>query len=229
MRLEQLTAEFPQLYHMAEAGTWESIKRHGLLSTSALLDKFEIKGKERFDIESRHRPECVTISHPQFGAAVIRDQKPMSDAALQRCLIGMKPRQWYEMLNGRVFFWLTRERLLGLLSARAYRNRPHCVLTLDTTRTVERHLLRITLSPINSGCTVPNPQPRGAETFLPVQSYNFAHWIKKRPRSQAVVELAVKYAVPDIADLVVRVEHIKGSKVLGTVWQGLTMSPEPNA
>src|SRR5262249_22237643 len=156
------------------------------------------------------------INHPRRGSAVIRDQKPMSDAALGKCLQGMIPREWYETLNRRVFFWLTRGRLLGLLSARAYRNRRHCVLTLDTARMLERHLPRITLSPINSGCTKPSPQPRGPQTFLPVKSYNFEEWVKKRQRSQAVVELAVDYAVRDIADMVVRVEHMQGDRLLET-------------
>jgi adenylate kinase family enzyme len=190
----------------------------GLLSTSALLDAFEIDGAQRYQIESCHRPECVTISHVRLGIAVIRDQKPMSDAALRKCLQGMTPREWYETLNRRVFFWLNRGRLLRLLSARAYRNRRHCVLTLDTGRMLERHLERITLSPINSGCTVPNPQPRGPDTFLPVAYYPFEEWLKKRPRPQTVVELAVDYAVPDIADIIIRVEHMQGDRLLETLW-----------
>lgn len=143
----------------------------------------------------------------------------MSDAALRKCLQNMNPQQWYETLNSKVFFWLSRERLLGLLSARAYRNRKHCILTLDTSRMVERHLAHITLSPINSGSTVYNPQPRSAQTFLPIASYPFDHWLKKRrSRTKAVVELAVDYAVPDIADLVLRVEHMQGANRLETIW-----------
>ncbi len=42
MRTEDLITQFPQHYHMAEAGTWEGIRRYGLLSTTALLDAFEI-------------------------------------------------------------------------------------------------------------------------------------------------------------------------------------------
>jgi hypothetical protein len=219
MRTEELITYFPRLYHMAEAGTWESIRKHGLLSTSALLDGFQIDGEQRYKIESCHRPECVTITHPRRGSAVIRDQKPMSDAALRKCLLeGMTPREWYETLNGKVFFWVTRERLLVLLSARAYRNRRHCVLTLDTSRTLERHLPQVTLSPINSGCTVPNPQRRGRETFLPVGSYPFEDWAKKRGSSAALAELAVDYAVKDIADIVIRVDHMQGGQLLETIW-----------
>jgi hypothetical protein len=36
--LQELLADCLVLYHMAERGSWGSIQRHGLLSTSALLD-----------------------------------------------------------------------------------------------------------------------------------------------------------------------------------------------
>ena len=93
------------------------------------------------------------------------------------------------------------------------------MLTLDTALMVERHLSRITLSPINSGCTVPNPQPRGRQTFLPVESYPFDDWLtKRRDSSKAVVELAVDYSVPDVEGLVVRVDRMKGDELLETLW-----------
>src|SRR5689334_13986459 len=103
---EQFAAHYPRLYHMAEAGVWPSIERHGLLSTTALLDLFEVNGNQRRAIQSEHRPESVTITHPQHGSAVIRDQKPMREGALRKCLREMSPQQWYEMLNGRVFLWV---------------------------------------------------------------------------------------------------------------------------
>src|SRR5689334_2573014 len=106
MKADELVRYFPNLYHMAEDGSWSSIRRHGLLSTSALLDLFEVSGTARASIESRRRPGSVEITHPIHGTVVIRDQAPISDAALTRCLIDMEPRQWYELLNDRVFFWL---------------------------------------------------------------------------------------------------------------------------
>ncbi len=176
----------------------------------------------RGEIESSHRPGAHYHLTSDFlsALAVIRDQKPMSDAALRKCLQGMEPRQWYETLNRKVFFWMTRDRLLTLLSARAYKNRAHCVLTISTAGMVERHLQRVTLSPINSGCTVPNPQPRGRATFLPIEAYPFEEWVKKRRNGQrAIVEFAVDYSVPDIGPLVVRVDRMKAGLLLETLWQ----------
>src|SRR4051812_3683324 len=105
MLAEDLVARFPRLYHMAEDGSWPSIQRHGLLSTRALLDLFEVDEGERERHYSHHRPESVAIHHPKIGTAVVRDQKPMDDKGLIRSLTdGITPRQWYETLNDRVFF-----------------------------------------------------------------------------------------------------------------------------
>lgn len=98
---EQFLALYPRLYHMAQAGSWPSIMRRGLLSTSALLDLFEVNGIAREAIESQHRPSSVEITHATHGRAIIRDQKPMSEKALLKCLVGTTPRQWYELLNRR--------------------------------------------------------------------------------------------------------------------------------
>lgn len=107
--LAELLRDCPTLYHMAERGSWPSIREHGLLSTSALLDLYGAQGAERAAIEGQRRPGPVTIERPAFGRAVIRDQKPMSDAGLRRCLTdGLTPEDWYRLLNGKVFFWLTR-------------------------------------------------------------------------------------------------------------------------
>jgi hypothetical protein len=218
MNVSDLIRHFPTLYHMAESGTWESVRARGLLSTSALLDLFEIRGEERRKIESERRPHSVTISHPQHGTAVIRDQKPMSESALLKCLKnGVSPSEWCQTLNNRVFFWLSKERLDRLLSARAYRDKQHCVLTVDSASLLAVHANSVTLSPINSGSTIFKPQPRGSSTFLRIADYPFEEWLAKRPIADAVVELVVDYAVKDIEKFVVKVEERKGDQILKLV------------
>jgi hypothetical protein len=64
---EQLANFYPFIYHMAEDGSWDSIRQRGSMSTSALLDLFEIEGERRFAIESQHRPESVRLEHPNYG------------------------------------------------------------------------------------------------------------------------------------------------------------------
>ncbi|AUX45904.1 hypothetical protein SOCE26_074040 [Sorangium cellulosum] len=203
---ETLAMLYPRLYHMAEAGSWPGIMRHGLLSTSALLDLFEFHGPKRDAIESAHRPKSLTITHPVHGRAVIRDQKPMSDKALLRALGGsLSPTEWYRLLNGMVFFWLTEKRLKRLLEAVEYRDKGQTVLTIDTARLLERHEHRVRLSPMNSGNTRPYPHPRGRDTFLPLSEYPFES--RRKRGLEPAVELTVEYSVPDIRDVVLHVEE----------------------
>ncbi len=210
MELERLISRYPTLYHMAENESWESIRKHGLLSTSAILDRFEVEGEERFAIESTRRPEILRVEHPEHGVALVRDNKPMQGKSLKKCLVGMTPREWYEHLNRRVFFWVERKRLLKLLGARAYRDRPHLVLEVETAGLLERHAERVSLSPINSGATFAlGPAPRGPDTFRRIADY---------PGGKTVVELSVDYSVPDIAEFLVRVGRWWGTEELEEIW-----------
>jgi hypothetical protein len=209
---EDLIRQHPRLWHMAEDGSWDSIAKRGLLSTSALLDFYAIEGEQRRAIESQRRPESVKISRPGFPDAIVRDQKPMSDEALKKCLAhGITPSDWYEILNAKVFFWLSRERLRRLLGAKAYRKHSQTVLTLDTESLVRAQRNNILLSPINSGSTIMNPQPRGHDTFLPIAQYPFEDWRKKRSARTAVVELVVTGGVPDVTDHVIAVHRVINS------------------
>ena len=164
----QLVSAYPRLYHMAESDTWPRIRRHGLLSTTALLDRSDLKGKARYNIESVRRRQSVTIKCKGLGLVTIRDQKPINDATLSNCLVGMAPSAWYRLLNKQVFFWLSRDRLTRLLNAKAYRDRTHCVLTIDTGKMVANYAHVIRLSPINSGAAIMQAATRGRKTFLPI-------------------------------------------------------------
>ena len=205
LSVDYLVERWPVLFHMAEAGSWESIRRHGLLSTSALLDLFEVDGPRRDEIESKRRSESVEIQHPALGTAWIRDNKPIIESVLRRTLTGMAEEEWYRTLNGRVFFWLSRARLERLRKAQPYRNRKHDILELDTARLLQSHGSDVELSPMNSGATHPAADyPRGAGTFSSIEAYPWAERSRKAP-SEPIVELTVRYAVPDISALVLDV------------------------
>ncbi len=211
--LAELIQDCPTLYHMAERGSWPSIRRHGLLSTSALLNLCGVHGAERDAIEGQRRPAGVRLEHPALGGAVVRDQQPMDDAGLRKCLTdGLSPQDWYRLLNRKVFFWLTRARLDRLLDAKLNRNVEHDVLELDTATLVAAHWQAISLSPINSGATRPFPAPRGLATFLPIAEYPYAYWRSRRPRGERVVELAVDRGVPEIARFVRRVTTMRSGR-----------------
>lgn len=204
---------------MAAPDSWPSIEKYGLCSTSAILRRYGLKGPQRAAIETQRRPECVTLQATGLPDVVIRDNKPATDSALSKCLQdGLLPADWYRILNERTFFWLSKVRLGKLLNARAYRNNPQTVLTIDTQSLVKVHESRIELSPINSGSTIYNPSPRGKKTFLSISDYDYDYWRKKRDADNAVVELIVRDCVPDIRDHVVAVHNWVGGN-LHEVWR----------
>ncbi len=218
LSVDELARHYPNLYHMAEVNSWPSISKHGLLSTIALLDLFEIDGIKRKKILSRHRPKSVPIEHPRLGSAVIRDQIPMRESALIKCLRDATPREWYEFLNSRVFFWVTKKRVETLLTARAYRSREHLVITVETRPLLERYSDKVLLSPINSGSTIYRPVERGIDTFKTIPDYPFSERRRLRGIANAVAEMAFDYAVPDLRNFVLRVERHKAGRMLEKIW-----------
>jgi hypothetical protein len=182
---DEIIRQHPQLFHMAEVGTWDSIRNNGLLSTSALLDRYGTNGHERVEIEERNRR-----------------------------LTDMSVQEWYRVLNSQVYFWTSWERLMRLFNARAYRGKTQCIMTIDTESFLDRYSEKVALSPINSGSTIFKPQPRGSDTFLPLVDFPFDDWKAKRGSGKkAIVEITVKYSVPDIRDFVTDVVHMKNKKV----------------
>ena len=209
---EQLIARYPNLFHMAEEGTWPSIQRHGLLSTSALLDLFEVTDDERQSIECEWRSKSVRIEHPEHGSAVIRDQSPMDPFSLGPLLDGLEPSDWYRLINRKTFFWATRDRLSRFLNARPYKGSVHDVITIDTRSLVDEYEDDISLAPFNTGVSTFGPRyRRGLSTFKSIQDY--------REDAGSVVELAVDYSVENIADLATSVEQWRGRRRLNIVWR----------
>lgn len=203
---ERLAEVYPRLYHMAEAGSWESIQRYGLRSTSSLLTLFrKTVGDRRAEIETRRRPEKVPLSDPEIGWAAIRDQAPLIQSKLTPSLRGCSEEEWHLTLNSHVFFWLTEERLQTLMCAKAYRGEDHTVLTVDTLTLVRTYEHKIRLTPMNTGNTQPIAHPRGPMTFMKMAEYPFEERAKYG-RQYQVVELAVEDSIPDIPEFVLSIE-----------------------
>src|SRR6202022_137839 len=110
-------------------------------------------------------------------------------------------------LNKHVFFWLTKSRLQTLLSARAYRNMPHLVLTVETLPFVKRYQNQIVLSPMNSGNTQPFAHSRSPAIFHKMATYPFKERAKYGDHFQ-VVELAVDGGA-DIQKMIRSVDLVK--------------------
>jgi frataxin-like iron-binding protein CyaY len=220
---EELVSHYPRLYHMAAEGTWPLIREHGLLSTRQLVDTCSPTLELRQAVLNRHRPDNITLQHPSGGVVVVRDQAPLRQIFLAKCLHGMTSQEWLDVLNGRVFFWLHPEKLGQLLNARRYRKHAHDVLAVDTASLLDSHAERIRLSAINSGATLyPNAPRRGPDTFQHVADYPFTQYRKSRTLREAVIELAVIDGVSDIDKHTIRVERRRGDEVLEVMFSNDT-------
>ena len=202
---------------MAAAGSWDSIRAHGLLSTGALVSLWEISPPEkRESLLGQRRPVSLKIINDTLGEATIRDQIPLDEASLASALVDMTPHDWYLELNKRVFFFLQEQRLEKLLGARSYKNDEHVVLTIDTASLVGAHSREIELCKINSGFAQPHSKARrGKDTFVPIEQYQ--HRVRTAAREKPpwdVAELTVPTAVLDIERHVLTVERRRRDSTL---------------
>lgn len=189
-----------RLYHLAESANWSSIRHHGLLPASNLLDLAHVFGPDRNQLERQQR-----LEHTELPNGVqIRDQRPMPRAALEACLVGMTPEEWYSLLNARIFFWLDPDRLNRQRTA--CEPRRQVVLTVDTAGLVRNYSRQLEVTPINSGNARRRPARRGAATFVPYALWMESGWaseaaalgVPERSRSRPPAEVTVVGAVPDV-------------------------------
>lgn len=193
-----------RIYHLAEAENWPSIKAHGLLSASALLGLAGNQEADRLQL-ARHRTTRTVLSN----GAIVRDQGPMPAAALQRCLRGMTPDEWYALLNSKVFFWADVERLNRHLHA--CRRHPQVVMVVDAARLLKRYAASAAVSPFNTGNARRQPATRGRTTFVPYATWLASGWQHEatglgttaRPRSHRPAELTVDQPISDAMDYVI--------------------------
>lgn len=85
MTPEELAALHPKLFHITH-NPWESIEKHGLLCTSALLDLFEIQEPKRSHIERWPRVPGILLEDPKIGSVKLNDNVPLIPTALEKCL-----------------------------------------------------------------------------------------------------------------------------------------------
>ncbi len=212
MTPDELGDRHPKLFHVTVAGTSAAIMEHGLLSTSSLLDLFEVSSGQRALIEGTPRPRAVPIHHPGLGTAIINEKSPMTEAALAKCLDdGLQPKDWLALLNQRAFFWSDEKGLARLLGARANRMRDLEVLVADTLPLARAYAHRIELCPINSGATLRKPARRGRTTFTPLLELPYEAWSRKRGGRDKILEVTVLGGIPDIARYLLEVRKISAA------------------
>lgn len=199
----------PQIYHMSEKGSWPQIQELGLLSTSALLDCCGCSGVERFEIESQLRRRKKPIKHPDLGVLYIRDQVPMMDWPDQDIYLdelldnGVTRQEWLEFLNGKIFFWVTKNELVKMICAWQYRDEPQWVITISTKDLLEEYADKAYVSFQNTG-SLYSRKKRGPKSFIP---------FNKCPVSSRIIELGIDYGVPNLSAFTISVDECLGKKV----------------
>ena len=208
MKPEDLWRRYPVLYHIAWGGSWPSIKEHGLLSTKALLRSYGKNETEIKELTQARRGHWVNIDCPGRPRAVLRDQKPLTDAGLRTALGGSaEPWQWYDLINSMVFFWPTTRRLETMISASAYKKVTQDVLVVDAKALVRLEQPHIRLSRMNSGSTRRGARARDMSLFKRFEDYPFETRWRKQGTAGAVAEVCVVEGVEKIREAVVDVKH----------------------
>ena len=215
METERLIELHPRLFHMANAGSWPSIRANGLLATKEIVSTSGLPAHQARILLEERRPSSFLLNHPVIGDVTVRDQGPLRIQFLEPKLVDVSVVEWLRILNDRVFFWLHPDKLEQLLNARRYRYLEQDVLTLDTRALLGAYHENVRLSPINSGASLyPNAASRGSSTFSRVGDYDYDTRRRGRDLTNAIVELAVIGGVPDVARFVVKAERRLGSKTL---------------
>jgi hypothetical protein len=201
----------PTLYHASADGTWPSICALGLLPVSLLLDRAGISKEERRAIERDRRSRAIPLTVNGFTIE-IRDQKPLSLSRLKSALKDATVEEWLLMLNERIYFWPSEDRLKHFLQAASYAKSGHLVIEVDTKALLDHCDKRVFISSMNTGTTSPYAAPRGRSTFQLVTEY-------PQRRRSTVAEVSVVGGVPDVRAVAKRVYRFFERAEVETVWQ----------
>jgi hypothetical protein len=117
---------------------------------------------------TRQNSTILDMERPSYGTRSRHESK------LRKALTDCTPQQWCQLLNRKVFFWPSEERLGRHMSARENLGKRHLVLTIDSCRLIAAYEDKITLCPLNSGNTIPFARKRGTRSLMPMGDYPFA-------------------------------------------------------
>ncbi len=174
---------FPRLYHLTFASNLPGIRANGLLSTEALADRFTPEDKAAA-LNGRRR--CIQ----EIEGVTLRDQHAAVEAKMKSCLVGVTIPEWLTLLNGKIFFYVSREKVD--LLAKAYDSYSNVLLEIDTAELLATHAEHASLCRINSGSFLYNPRPRGRASFIPLAAYTYKN------KRDTPAELTMDRPIPEI-------------------------------
>jgi len=126
----------------------------------------------------------------------------------------LSPRTWYRLLNSKVFFWASRDRLNRLLRARHYRANLHDVLVIDTAKLLNDFANKIHLCRMNSGNTFPIPHLRDKGIFKRIEEYPTSKSGLPRP---PIAEVVVDLGIQNMERYVVDVRSMRAGEDCGSI------------
>jgi hypothetical protein len=201
------------VFHMVDQANWQSVAQRGLLSASMLIDELP-DIEQRADLKRRFRPSTLVL---QTGCR-LRDQRPMPPACLARCLDQpLQPADWYALVNDRVFFWASAERLQRHHAACL--DRAQVILAIDTEQLMAQHADEAEVTAFNTGNARRLPAKRGNRSFVPYRSWLENAWQEEqafgrppRPPAHRPIELVVRHAVPNVLSMALRTIHLPAGR-----------------
>lgn len=211
MTPEFLTKKFPKLYHLTSPDIKETVKSHGLLSPSAILDLLEIHGPDRTNLIRKRRPKPVQLKSSQHGQFTLSDNTPIHETVLTKCLGDeLNPPEWFEILANKVFFFPSMTGIKSMSEISINRDRPRETLVFDTHSLLTAHWNNVCITPMNTGAAKRNAPRRGLSTFASPEDYDYKSWQQLRgvkKNGDIIKEVTINYAVTDASDHLVDIIH----------------------
>lgn len=175
MEIDALIQKRPFLYHLTSRDNLQNIRNAKmLLSTNTIVNMSELSDddKNTFKRTKRKGHKVLSVNGQDYS---IRDQDPINMNLLPRCLNNISADEYIMLLNNRVFFWPTINRLKRHFDR--YVHEEPVILKIRTEDILGLNN-DVLLSRLNSGATRCHPSyggsppPRGSETFIPVNNWN---------------------------------------------------------
>ena len=213
-----MQCRMPQIvYHLAEASNWPFIENEGLLSASSILRKSCLSPREVEDIEGSRRSQQLVTPEGR----TLRDQKPLPESALQKCLVDCDPPDWYRLLNSKVFFWVDLDRLNRV--RKVVSAVPQVVMIVDASALLAEYGSNAAVTPFNVGNAMRKASRRSISTLVPYPTWQLSGWDsesaavggKRRSRTHKPAELVIDDAVPDIMRYVLEVRKLAPGELMG--------------
>jgi hypothetical protein len=180
-----------------DARNWESVKVEGL-KPAAVLVRAGLQASVADAFLRGWRSETATLP----SGVVLRDQRPMPEGALERCLTGgLTSADWYDLVNEGVYFWVEEARLRRHLAAQSGE---HVVLEMDGPALADAYASQAFVTPFNVGSATRRPARRGVGSFVRYREWRGSGWscedpapAVRRSASHKPAELVIRAEIPD--------------------------------